>query len=288
MVRCRRRGSTYSPARQVGVPASVVVFLNKVDLVDDSELIDLVEVEVREQLTKYGFDGDATPVIRGSAKPALDNPGDDDACRAIDQLVQALDTWIPLPERSMDRPFLMAVEGIHSITGRGTVATGKIERGRVRKGEAVEIVGMKTNRKVVVTDIETFNQAMDEAVAGDNAGLLLRGVDAGELQRGQVLAAPSSITPRRKFAAEVYVLTKEEGGRHTPFFSGYRPQFFFRTSNVTGKATLGSGIEMVMPGDTVTVEVELEDEVAMEEKLQFAIREGGRTVGSGVVTKVIA
>ena len=274
-------------ARQVGVPR-MVVYLNKVDLVDDPELLDLVELELRELLDKYGFDGDNAPVVRGSALPALKNPADARACASIDALVRALDETIPLPQRAVDRPFLMPVEGVHGITGRGTVATGKIERGRIRKGDAIEIVGLGAGRKAVVTDIEQFNRSMDEAIAGENPGLLLRGVELDELKRGQVLAAPSTVTSRKRFAAEVYVLTKEEGGRHTPFFNGYRPQFFFRTANVTGKAFLPDEGAMVMPGDTVRMRVELDHDLAVEDKLQFAIREGGRTVGSGVVTEVIA
>ena len=272
-------------ARQVGVP-KVVVFLNKVDLVTDPELLELVEIETRELLGRYGFDGDATPFVRGSAIAALRNPADDAANGCIDALVEALDTYIPSPERPVDRPFLMSVEGVHSITGRGTVATGLIERGKLRKGDAVEIVGAgRETRSAVVTDIEMFNQPMDEARAGENVGVLLRGVEADEVQRGVVLAAPSSLATRKRFAAEVYVLTKEEGGRHTPFFDGYRPQFFFRTANVTGTTRI-VGADMVLPGDTVAVEVELDAPAAVEERLRFAVREGGRTIGSGVVTNV--
>ncbi|MDQ3441942.1 MAG: elongation factor Tu [Planctomycetota bacterium] len=275
-------------ARQVGVPR-IVVFLNKVDLVTDPELLELVEVEARELLSRYGFDGDNAPFVRGSAIAALRNPADGAANACIDALVAALDESIPLPQRPVDRPFLMSVEGVHSITGRGTVATGLIERGRLRRGESVDIVGGRAAgkpRSAVVTDIETFNRSMDVAEAGENVGLLLRGVEAEAVQRGVVLAAPSSLPTRQRFAAEVYVLTKEEGGRHTPFFDGYRPQFFFRTASVTGTTRLRGGAEMVLPGDTVAVEVELDAPAPVEERLRFAVREGGRTVGSGVVTNV--
>jgi elongation factor Tu len=271
-------------ARQVGVP-KIVVFLNKVDLVEDAELLELVEMETRELLSKYGFDGDNVPVIRGSAIAALKNPADDAASRCIDELVAALDEYIPAPPRKVDRPFVMYVEGVLSKTGRGTVATGLIDRGRVRKGDTVEIVGAREQRSAVVTDIESFHRVADEAEAGENVGLLLRGVDLDEIERGTVLAAPSTLRPKQKFSAEVYVLTKEEGGRHTPFFSGYRPQFFFRTTNVTGTTRLVNA-EMVMPGDTVAVDVELDAPAAVEEQLRFAVREGGKTIGSGVVTKV--
>ena len=274
-------------ARQVGVP-KIVCFLNKIDLVDDAELLELVEMEIRELLTKYGFPGDDTPIIKGSSKPALDNPSDAVATKCIDELVAALDSYVPMPQREIDKPFLMPVEDVFAIKGRGTVATGRIERGKINKGGSIEIVGFSPTRTVVVTDIEQFNKSMDEGIAGDNAGLLLRGVEKTDIERGQVLAAPKSITPHTKFEAEVYVLTKEEGGRHTPFFTGYSPQFYFRTTDVTGSAKLLGGAEMVMPGDNVTMEVELKAPIAMEEKLRFAVREGGKTVGSGVVTKILA
>jgi elongation factor Tu len=274
-------------ARQVGVP-KIVVFLNKIDLVDDAELLDLVEMEVRELLTKYGFPGDDTPIVKGSSLPALQNPTDANANKPIDELVKALDEYVPIPQREIDKPFLMPIEDVFSIKGRGTVGTGRIERGKIRKGDTIEIVGLKATRSTTVTDIEQFNKSMDEGIAGDNAGLLLRGIEKEDLERGQVLAAPKSITPHTKFEAEVYVLTKEEGGRHTPFFTGYSPQFYFRTTDVTGSAKLLGGAEMVMPGDNVTMEVELKAPIAMEEKLRFAVREGGKTVGSGVVTKILA
>ncbi len=273
-------------ARQVGVP-KIVVFLNKVDLVDDPELLDLVELEVRELLTKYNFPGDDTPIIRGNALAAMQNPKDDKANECVEQLFKALDSYVPLPERLIDKPFLMPVEDVFSIKGRGTVGTGRIERGRIKVGDPVEIVGLRETRQTVATDVEQFQKTLSEGIAGDNVGVLLRGVDKEELERGQVLAAPKSITPHTQFQGEVYVLTKEEGGRHTPFFNNYRPQFYFRTTDVTGSCKLLSGAEMVMPGDNVTIEVELMVPIAMEEKLRFAIREGGRTVGSGVVTKVI-
>jgi elongation factor Tu len=274
-------------ARQVGVP-KIVVFLNKIDLVDDPELLDLVEMEVRELLTKYGFPGDDTPIIKGSSKPALDNPGDAAATKCIDDLVKALDTYVPMPQREKDKPFLMPIEDVFSIKGRGTVGTGRIERGVCKVGDTVEIVGLKPNKTTVVTGIEAFNKTLDGGEAGENVGVLLRGVEKDDLQRGQVLCAPKSITPHTKFEAEVYVLTKEEGGRHTPFFTGYRPQFYFRTTDVTGAAKLLGGAEMVMPGDNVTMEIDLGAPIAMEEKLRFAVREGGKTVGSGVVTKILA
>jgi elongation factor Tu len=274
-------------ARQVGVP-KIVVFLNKIDLVDDPELLELVDMEIRELLTKYGFPGDTTPIIRGSSLPAYQNPKDDKACKPIDDLVKALDDYVPIPQREIDKPFLMPIEDVFSIKGRGTVGTGRIERGRVKIGETVEIVGLKPNRNTVVTGVEAFNKTLDEGQAGENVGVLLRGVEKDDLERGQVLAAPKSITPHTKFEAEVYVLTKEEGGRHTPFFNGYRPQFYFRTTDVTGTAKLKGGAEMVMPGDNVSMEVELMAPIAMEEKLRFAVREGGKTVGSGVVTKILA
>ncbi len=272
-------------ARQVGVPR-VVVFLNKVDLVEDAELLDLVELELRELLTLFGFDGAEAPVIRGSALAAVQHPEDDGACASIDALFAALDTYVPTPQRVLDAPFLMCVENIYAIKGRGTVATGRIERGRIRRGESVEIVGFEPSRSTVVTDIEQFNRVMDEAVAGENAGVLLRGVESDQIRRGQVLAAVGSVTPHAKFSAEIHVLSKEEGGRHTPFFDGYTPQFFFRATDVPGVMRLASGVEMAMPGDGVQVNVELLAPVAMEAGLRFAVREGGRTVGSGTVTAV--
>src|SRR5690242_17593361 len=274
-------------ARQVGVP-KIVVFLNKIDLVDDPELLDLVEMEVRELLTKYGFPGDDTPVIRGSSKPALDNPSDAKANEPIDKLVPTLDEYVPIPQREIDKPFLMPVEDVFSIKGRGTVATGRIERGKCKIGDACEIVGFGDTKNTVITGIEQFQKTLDEGIAGDNVGVLLRGIEKENIERGQVLAQPKSITPHKKFTGEVYILTKEEGGRHTPFFTGYRPQFYFRTTDVTGTAKLLGGAEMVMPGDNVSMEIELMSPIAMEEKLRFAIREGGKTVGSGVVTKILA
>jgi elongation factor Tu len=271
-------------ARQVNVP-HIVVYLNKVDLVDDAELLDLVELEVRELLSYYEFPGDDTPVIRGSAMKALE--GDAEAVKSIEDLFDALDQFVPEPVRDTDKPFLMPVEDVFSITGRGTVATGRIERGMVKMGDELEIVGFGAGRKTVVTGVEMFRKLLDSGVAGDNVGLLLRGVGKDEIERGQVLAKPGSVTPHTKFKAEVYVLTKEEGGRHTPFFNNYRPQFYFRTTDVTGAANLPQGVEMVMPGDNVQMEVDLITPVAMETQLRFAIREGGRTVGSGVVTEVI-
>tara|TARA_B100001146_G_scaffold16423_1_gene13035 strand:+ start:347 stop:1537 length:1191 start_codon:yes stop_codon:yes gene_type:complete len=273
-------------ARQVNVPY-VVVFLNKVDMVDDEELLELVELEVRELLSEYDFPGDDTPVIRGSALKAMGAEGEGEAVECIEELMDAIDSFIPEPERDVDKPFLMPVEDVFSITGRGTVATGRIERGIVKKGEEVELVGMGTDRKTVVTGVEMFRKLLDEGRAGDNAGLLLRGVGKEEIERGQVLAKPGSIKPHTKFKGEVYVLTKEEGGRHTPFFDGYRPQFYFRTTDVTGAANLPEGVEMVMPGDNVQMEVELITPIAMDSQLRFAIREGGRTVGSGVVTEIV-
>ena len=273
-------------ARQVGVP-KIVVFLNKIDLVDDKELLDLVEMEVRELLSKYGFPGDETPIIKGSSKPALDNPGDAEANKCIDELVKALDEYVPIPQREVEKPFLMPVEDVFSIKGRGTVATGRIERGKVKIGDNLEIVGFGETKTTVATGIEQFQKTLDEGIAGDNVGILLRGVDKDGIERGQVLCQPKSINPHKKFQAEVYVLTKEEGGRHTPFFTGYRPQFYFRTTDVTGAAKLLGGAEMVMPGDNVTMEIELMAPIAMEEKLRFAVREGGKTVGSGVVTKIL-
>ncbi len=273
-------------ARQVGVPY-IVVFLNKVDMVDDPELLELVELEIRELLNEYGFPGDEVPIIRGSALEALNNPDDPEKIKPILELMDAVDEYIPTPERDVDKPFLMPVEDVFSITGRGTVATGRIERGKIKVGEEVEIVGLGANRKTVVTGVEMFRKLLDEGVAGDNVGLLLRGVDKDEIERGMVIAAPGSITPHTKFKCEVYVLKKDEGGRHTPFFNGYRPQFYFRTTDVTGVVKLPEGVEMVMPGDNVNMEVELIAPIAMEKELRFAIREGGRTVGAGIVTEII-
>jgi elongation factor Tu len=273
-------------ARQVNVP-HIVVFLNKVDMVDDEELLELVELEVRELLSEYDFPGDDITIVKGSALKALEAGGEGPDAECIQELMDAIDSDIPEPERDVDKPFLMPVEDVFSITGRGTVATGRIERGIVKQGEEVAIVGMGEDRKTVVTGVEMFRKILDQGQAGDNAGLLLRGVGKEEIQRGQVLAKPGSITPHTKFKAEVYVLTKEEGGRHTPFFNGYRPQFYFRTTDVTGTAMLPDGVEMVMPGDNVQMEVELITPIAMDEELRFAIREGGRTVGSGVVTSII-
>ncbi len=273
-------------ARQVNVPY-IVVFLNKVDQVDDPELLDLVELEVRELLSSYEFPGDDVPVIRGSALKALQNPDDPEATKCIQELVDALDEYIPVPERDVDKPFLMPVEDVFSITGRGTVGTGRIERGKVKVGDEVEIVGLGAHRKTVVTGIEMFRKILDEGIAGDNVGLLLRGVEKDELERGMVVAAPGSITPHTRFKANVYVLKKEEGGRHTPFFSGYRPQFYFRTTDVTGEIKLPDGVEMVMPGDNIVMEVNLLKPIALEKELRFAIREGGRTVGAGVVTEIL-
>lgn len=277
-------------ARQVGVPR-MVVFLNKIDTVDDPELLELVELELRELLSKYEFPGDEIPIVRGSALPAMQSGGKDDAaCKCIDDLFNALDTYIPTPQRAEDKPFLMSIEDVFSIKGRGTVGTGRIERGKIKVGEEVEIVGlMKAPRKTVVTGVEMFNKTLDYGTAGDNVGVLLRGIERTDLERGQVLAKPGSITPHTKFEAQVYVLTKEEGGRHTPFFTGYRPQFYFRTTDVTGTATLPEGVEMCMPGDNIKMTIELLPEmpIAMDEGLRFAIREGGRTVGSGVVMKIL-
>ena len=272
-------------ARQVGVPA-VVVFLNKVDLVDDPELLDLVEMEVRDLLTKYQFPGDKTPVVRGSAKKAMAN--DPEGQKAIQALLDAVDEFIPLPTREVDKPFLMCIEDVFNIEGRGTVVTGRVERGQLKKMDEVEIVGLKDTRKTVATDIEMFRKLLESADAGDNVGVLLRGTKKEEVERGMVLAKPGSITPHTHFKAEVYVLSKEEGGRHTPFFTNYRPQFYFRTTDVTGTVTLPQGVEMVMPGDNVSVEVKVIAPVAMERGQRFAIREGGRTIGAGRVTEVIA
>ena len=277
-------------ARQVGVPY-IVVFMNKVDMVDDPELLDLVELEVRELLTKYQFPGDAIPVVRGSALKAMESTSTDtgvEEYKCIWELMDAVDSYIPTPDRPIDKPFLMPIEDVFTISGRGTVVTGRVERGIVKVGEEVEIVGLGDTRKTVATGVEMFRKLLDEGRAGDNVGVLLRGIGKEDVERGQVLAKPGSITPHTKFKTEVYILTKEEGGRHTPFFKGYRPQFYFRTTDVTGVAQLPEGVEMVMPGDNVTLEVELITAIAMEEGLRFAIREGGRTVGAGVVTAVIA
>jgi elongation factor Tu len=273
-------------ARQVGVPA-IVVFMNKVDMVEDEELLDLVELEMRELLSKYEFPGDDTPIIRGSALKALDGDKGELGEQSILQLMAAVDSFIPEPKRDVDKAFLMSVEDVFTISGRGTVATGRIERGKVKVGEEVEIVGMKATVKTTVTGVEMFRKVLDEGVAGDNVGCLLRGVKREDIERGQVLAQPGSITPHTKYEAEVYVLTKEEGGRHTPFFNGYRPQFYFRTTDVTGSVTLPEGVEMVMPGDNTRMVVELLTPIAMDDGLRFAIREGGRTVGAGVVTKIL-
>jgi elongation factor Tu len=273
-------------ARQVDVPA-LVVFLNKCDLVDDAELLDLVEMEVRELLTKYGFPGDDVPLVRGNARGALDNPADDKYSNCITELMKALDSYIPEPKRAADKPFMMAVEDVFSIEGRGTVATGRIESGVVKVGEKIQIIGLKDTVETTVTGVEMFQKTLDQGIAGDNVGLLLRGLKKEDIQRGQVLAAPNSIKPHVKFEAEVYVLSKEEGGRHTPFFTGYRPQFYFRTTDVTGTTKLLGGAEMCMPGDNVRVEVELGKPIALEDGSRFAIREGGKTVGSGVVTKIL-
>ena len=278
-------------ARQVGVP-KMVVFMNKVDAVDDQELIDLVEMELRELLTKYEFPGDEIPIIKGSALHALEagasgaDPSDP-RYNCIWELMNAVDTYIPVPERSVEKPFLMPVEDVFSITGRGTVATGRVERGQVKIQEEIELIGLGIHKKTVVTGIEMFRKELDAAIAGDNAGILLRGIDKDEIERGMVLAKTGSITPHKKFEGKVYILSKDEGGRHTPFFNGYRPQFYFRTTDVTGIATLPEGTEMVMPGDSVQLNIDLISEIAMEEGLKFAIREGGRTVGAGFVTKIV-
>ncbi|UCD11378.1 MAG: elongation factor Tu [Nitrospinaceae bacterium] len=273
-------------ARQVGVP-KIVVFMNKVDMVDDEELLDLVELEVRELLDKYEFPGDEIPVIRGSALQALENPEDEAKTKCIWDLMGALDTYFPVPDRPVDKPFLMPIEDIFSISGRGTVATGRVETGVIKVGEEVEIVGFRPTTKTTATGVEMFRKLLDEGRAGENVGILLRGTKRDEIERGQVLAKPGTITPHTKFKAEAYILTKEEGGRHTPFFTNYRPQFYFRTTDVTGMCKLPEGTEMVMPGDNVSMEVELIVPIAMEEKLRFAIREGGRTVGAGVVASII-
>ncbi len=272
-------------ARQVGVP-HIVVFLNKVDLVEDKELVDLVEEEVRDLLKKYEFPGDKTPVIRGSAIKAIEDPAGEWGAKII-ELINALDTFIPEPKREVDKPFLLAVEDVFSITGRGTVATGRIERGKIHVNDEVEIIGLKDTRKSVVTGVEMFRKLLDEGFAGDNVGVLLRGVEKDQIERGQVIAKPGSINPHKKFKGQVYILTKEEGGRHTPFFNNYRPQFYFRTTDVTGSIKLPAGVEMVMPGDNVPMEVELITPIAMEKELRFAIREGGHTVGAGVVSEIL-
>ena len=276
-------------ARQVGVPY-IVVFMNKVDMVDDPELLDLVELEVRELLTKYGFPGDKVPVIRGSALKAMESKSTDpeaEEYRCIRELLDAIDEYIPVPDRPIDKPFLMPIEDVFSISGRGTVVTGRVERGVVKVGDEVEIVGLGETRKTVATGVEMFRKLLDEGRAGDNIGVLLRGIGKDEVERGQVLAKPGSITPHTKFRGEVYILTKEEGGRHTPFFKGYRPQFYFRTTDVTGVTNLPEGVEMVMPGDNVNLTIELIAPIAMEKELRFAIREGGKTVGAGVVTEIL-
>lgn len=274
-------------ARQVGVP-SIVVFLNKIDMADDPELVDLVEAEIRELLSKYNYPGEETPIIRGSALKALEaKSADDEWAKKILELTDAIDSHIPEPVRDIDKPFLMSIEDVFSIEGRGTVVTGRIERGKVKINDEVELVGLRDTQKTIVTGIEMFNKSLDEGMAGDNAGILLRGLKKEDVERGQVLAQPGSITPHAEFDSEVYILTKEEGGRHTPFFTGYKPQFYIRTTDVTGEVTLSQGIEMVMPGDTVTFAIKLIAPVALEEKQRFAVREGGKTVGAGVVTKIV-
>jgi len=273
-------------ARQVGVPY-IIVFLNKVDAVDDPEIIEYVEWEVRDLLKQYEFPGDEIPIVRGSALKAMENPEDEEATKCIDELMEAIDSYIPTPERDLDKPFLMPIEDVFSITGRGTVGTGRVERGKVKVSEKVERVGIKETRECVVTGVEMFRKLLDYAEAGDNIGLLLRGIDKDELERGMILCAPKSVTPHTKFRGQVYILSKEEGGRHTPFFNGYRPQFFFRTTDVTGVAKVLDDREMVMPGDNVNLEIELITPIAMEKELRFAIREGGRTVGAGVVTEIL-
>jgi elongation factor Tu len=276
-------------ARQVGVPY-MVVYMNKVDMVDDPELIELVELEIRELLSKYQFPGDKTPIVKGSALKALQSESKDanaDEYKSIFELMDAIDSYIPQPKRDIDKPYLMPIEDVFSIAGRGTVVTGRIERGIVKVGDEIEIVGIKPTQKTVVTGVEMFRKLLDRGEAGDNVGVLLRGIKKEEVERGMVLAKPGSITPHTKFKAEAYVLTKEEGGRHTPFFKGYRPQFYFRTTDVTGVVTLAEGVEMVMPGDNMSCSVELITPIAMDKELRFAIREGGRTVGAGVITEVI-
>jgi elongation factor Tu len=273
-------------ARNVGVP-TIIVYLNKVDMVDDPEMVDMVEEEIRELLTKYGFPGDKVPVVRGSALKALEGDQGELGALSIMKLMDALDTYIPEPAREVDKPFLMAVEGVFSISGRGTVATGRIERGRIKVGEEVQIIGLGASAKTTVTGVEMFRKTLNEGVAGDNVGILLRGIDKDAIERGMVLAKPGSVTPHRKFKCQVYILSKDEGGRHSPFFTGYRPQFYFRTTDVTAVVTLPAGREMVMPGDNVELAVELITPIAMEKDGRFAIREGGRTVGSGVVTEIL-
>ncbi|TYB30572.1 MAG: elongation factor Tu [Candidatus Mcinerneyibacterium aminivorans] len=273
-------------ARQVGVP-SIVVFMNKCDMVDDEELLELVELEIRDLLNTYEFPGDDIPIIKGSALQALENAEDEEKTKPIWELLQAMDDYIPAPERDIDKPFLMPIEDVFSISGRGTVVTGRVERGKVRVQDEIEIIGLTDTRKTVVTGVEMFRKILDEGEAGDNVGVLLRGIKKDDVERGQVLAKPGSITPHRKFKCEAYILTKEEGGRHTPFFSGYRPQFYFRTTDVTGVITLAEGVEMVMPGDNISCDVDLIQPIAMEQGLRFAIREGGRTVGAGVVTEIV-
>ena len=273
-------------ARQVGVPY-IIVFLNKVDMVDDPEIVEYVEWEIRDLLKQYEFPGDEIPIIRGSALKAMENPDDEEATKCILELMDAIDSYIPTPERDTDKPFLMPIEDVFSITGRGTVGTGRVERGKVKQGEKVERVGIRETRECVVTGVEMFRKILDYAEAGDNIGLLLRGIEKDDLERGMVLCAPKSITPHTKFKGQVYILSKEEGGRHTPFFKGYRPQFYFRTTDVTGVTQIIDEREMVMPGDTVNLEIELITPIAMEKELRFAIREGGRTVGAGVVTEIL-
>jgi elongation factor Tu len=273
-------------ARQVNVP-HIVVFLNKCDMVDDPELLELVELEVRELLSSYDFPGDDTPIVKGAAVKALADPNDDAANRCIDELMEALDSFIPEPKRALDKPFLMPIEDVFSITGRGTVVTGRVEQGVIKVGDEVAIVGIKETKKTVVTGVEMFRKLLDQGQAGDNLGALLRGIDKTDVERGQVLAKPGSITPHTKFKAQVYILTKDEGGRHTPFFKGYRPQFYFRTTDVTGNVELPEGTEMVMPGDNIEMVVNLITPIAMDKELRFAIREGGRTVGAGVVAEII-
>ena len=273
-------------ARQVGVP-KIVVFLNKVDIVDDEELLELVEMEVRDLLNEYGFPGDDTPVVKGSALKALNGDNDDLGIGSIDRLLSTIDEYIPVPERDVDKPFLMPIEDVFSIEGRGTVATGRIERGVVKVGEEIEIVGLKDTQKTTITGVEMFRKMLDQGQAGDNVGLLLRGLKRDEIERGQVIAKSASIKPHKKFKAEAYILKKEEGGRHKPFFTGYRPQFYFRTTDVTGSINLPEGVEMAMPGDNITLDVELHQPIALEKQVRFAIREGGRTVGSGVVTEIV-
>jgi elongation factor Tu len=273
-------------ARQVEVP-SIIVFLNKVDMVDDEELLELVEEEIKDVLNQYEFPGDDTPIIKGSALAAMENPGDAEANQPIEELLTAMDAYCPLPERDVDQDFLMPIEDVFSIAGRGTVVTGRVESGRVKVGETVEIVGIRDTEKTVVTGVEMFNKLLDEGQAGDNIGALLRGVERGDVERGQVLAKPASITPHQKVKAQVYALTREEGGRHSPFFAGYRPQFYFRTTDITGSVTLPEGKEMVMPGDSTELNIELINTIAVQRGLRFAIREGGRTVGAGAVTEIL-